>query len=63
MTTLILFLKHTQPITKHQMLINSFKTTLLFLKVGPALTFAMREALYSLCEIENEMFPAEQCSH
>ncbi|EMH6405424.1 TPA: tagatose-bisphosphate aldolase subunit KbaZ [Providencia rettgeri] len=33
------------------------------LKVGPALTFAMREALYSLCEIENEMFPAEQCSH
>ncbi|WP_265497539.1 tagatose-bisphosphate aldolase subunit KbaZ [Providencia rustigianii] len=33
------------------------------LKVGPALTFAMREALYSLCEIENEMFPSEQCSH
>nr|WP_301538149.1 tagatose-bisphosphate aldolase subunit KbaZ [Providencia rettgeri] len=33
------------------------------LKVGPALTFAMREALYSLCEIENEMFPAKQCSH
>lgn len=33
------------------------------LKVGPALTFAMREALYSLCEIENEILPAEQCSH
>ncbi len=32
------------------------------LKVGPALTFAMREALYSLCHIENEMLPVEQRS-
>ncbi len=32
------------------------------LKVGPALTFAMREGLYSLCDIENTMYPAEQRS-
>lgn len=33
------------------------------LKVGPALTFALREGLYALCEIENVLFPAAQCSN
>jgi len=33
------------------------------LKVGPALTFALREALFSLCAIENEMLDPEECSH
>ena len=32
------------------------------LKVGPALTFAMREALQALSSIETELVPAEQCS-
>ncbi|CRL61155.1 tagatose-bisphosphate aldolase subunit KbaZ [Proteus penneri] len=32
------------------------------LKVGPALTFAMREGLYALCSIEETLFPQEQCS-
>jgi D-tagatose-1,6-bisphosphate aldolase subunit GatZ/KbaZ len=32
------------------------------LKVGPALTFALREALFALERIERELFPAEQCS-
>jgi D-tagatose-1,6-bisphosphate aldolase subunit GatZ/KbaZ len=32
------------------------------LKVGPALTFAMREALFSLARIEEEIVPAEKCS-
>lgn len=32
------------------------------LKVGPALTFALREALFSLCHIEEEMYGPEQCS-
>lgn len=32
------------------------------LKVGPALTFAMREALFSLCAIEDDMFGAEHRS-
>ena len=33
------------------------------LKVGPALTFALREALFNLCAIENEIYPAEQRSN
>ena len=32
------------------------------LKVGPALTFAMREALDALARIETELLPGEQCS-
>jgi D-tagatose-1,6-bisphosphate aldolase subunit GatZ/KbaZ len=33
------------------------------LKVGPALTFAMREALDALARIETELLPVEHCSH
>jgi len=33
------------------------------LKVGPALTFAMREALTGLSQIEAELVPPWQCSH
>jgi len=33
------------------------------LKVGPALTFAMREALFALAQIEEELLPAGICSH
>lgn len=33
------------------------------LKVGPQLTFAMREALYALCAIEDEIVPVEQRSN
>ncbi|MFZ3387918.1 tagatose-bisphosphate aldolase subunit KbaZ [Buttiauxella gaviniae] len=32
------------------------------LKVGPALTFALREALFSLAAIERELHPAHKCS-
>lgn len=32
------------------------------LKVGPALTFALREALFSLSAIERELLPAHKCS-
>ncbi|EDF8599897.1 tagatose-bisphosphate aldolase [Salmonella enterica] len=32
------------------------------LKVGPALTFALREALFSLAAIEEELLPAKTCS-
>lgn len=32
------------------------------LKVGPALTFAMREALYALADIESQLIPEENCS-
>lgn len=33
------------------------------LKVGPALTFALREGFYALCNIEQALFPAHQCSN
>ncbi|MGC8857203.1 MAG: class II D-tagatose-bisphosphate aldolase non-catalytic subunit, partial [Anaerolineae bacterium] len=33
------------------------------LKVGPALTFALREAAFALAMIENELFSAEERSH
>jgi D-tagatose-1,6-bisphosphate aldolase subunit GatZ/KbaZ len=33
------------------------------LKVGPALTFAFREAIFSLEMIEKELFPQERCSN
>lgn len=33
------------------------------LKVGPALTFALREALYALENIERELLPDDQCSN
>ncbi|MCW9717010.1 tagatose-bisphosphate aldolase subunit KbaZ [Avibacterium sp. 21-599] len=33
------------------------------LKVGPALTFALREGLYALCAMEEYLFPAAQCSN
>jgi len=33
------------------------------LKVGPALTFAMREVLYGLALVETELLPAEKHSH
>ncbi len=32
------------------------------LKVGPALTFAFREAVFALGNVEKELFPAEVCS-
>jgi D-tagatose-1,6-bisphosphate aldolase subunit GatZ/KbaZ len=33
------------------------------LKVGPGLTFALREALFALAAIEDELVPATDCSH
>lgn len=33
------------------------------LKVGPALTFALREGLYQLEEMERVLYPQSQCSH
>jgi D-tagatose-1,6-bisphosphate aldolase subunit GatZ/KbaZ len=33
------------------------------LKVGPALTFALREALFNLCAVENEMYSASERSN
>jgi D-tagatose-1,6-bisphosphate aldolase subunit GatZ/KbaZ len=42
----------------HEMVRDHFA----ILKVGPAATFALREAMLSLCRIEEELVPAGQCS-
>lgn len=33
------------------------------LKVGPALTFGLRETLFALCAMERELLPDDECSH
>ena len=46
------------PHSLRQLVIDHFA----ILKVGPALTFALREALFSLAAIEEELLPAKACS-
>lgn len=46
------------PQSLRQLVIDHFA----ILKVGPALTFALREALFSLAAIEEELVPAKACS-
>lgn len=46
------------PQSLHQLVKDHFA----ILKVGPALTFALREALFSLAAIEEELLPAKTCS-
>jgi len=43
----------------HEMVRDHFT----ILKVGPAATFALREALLALCQIEDELVPADAASH
>ena len=43
----------------HEMVRDHFA----ILKVGPAATFALREALLALCQIEDELVPADRASH
>jgi D-tagatose-1,6-bisphosphate aldolase subunit GatZ/KbaZ len=47
------------PIALGQMVADHFA----ILKVGPALTFAFREAIFGLALIENELFPTEERSN
>lgn len=47
------------PESLRQLVIDHFA----ILKVGPALTFALREALFSLASIEEELLSAKACSH
>ncbi|KFC07322.1 tagatose-6-phosphate kinase [Trabulsiella guamensis ATCC 49490] len=46
------------PHALRQLVIDHFA----ILKVGPALTFALREALFSLAAVEEELLPAKACS-
>jgi len=49
-----------QPQNRYQQLVQQHFA---ILKVGPQLTFALREALFALCYIEQQLVPVEQQSH
>lgn len=49
-----------QPQSRYQQLVQQHFA---ILKVGPQLTFALREALFALCYIEQQLIPVEAQSH
>jgi D-tagatose-1,6-bisphosphate aldolase subunit GatZ/KbaZ len=54
---------HSTDYQKRQALKNLVRDHFAILKVGPALTFAFREAAFALAMMEKELLPAEACSH
>ena len=54
---------HSTDYQTQQALYQMVKDHFAILKVGPALTFALREALFSFAMMENELFPAEERSN
>lgn len=58
----LVFEAHSTDYQTPQSLRQLVKDYFAILKVGPALTFALREALFSLAAIEEELLPAKTCS-
>ncbi|SQI69416.1 D-tagatose-bisphosphate aldolase, class II, non-catalytic subunit [Salmonella enterica subsp. houtenae serovar Houten] len=58
----LVFEAHSTDYQTPQSLRQLVKDHFAILKVGPALTFALREALFSLAAIEEELIPAKTCS-
>lgn len=58
----LVFEAHSTDYQTPQSLRQLVKDHFAILKVGPALTFALREALFSLAAIEEELLPAKACS-
>ncbi|AUV51949.1 tagatose-bisphosphate aldolase [Raoultella planticola] len=58
----LVFEAHSTDYQTPQALRRLVKDHFAILKVGPALTFALREALFSLAAIEEELLPAKACS-
>ncbi|ECZ5008393.1 tagatose-bisphosphate aldolase subunit KbaZ [Salmonella enterica] len=58
----LVFEAHSTDYQTPQSLRQPVKDHFAILKVGPALTFALREALFSLAAIEEELLPAKTCS-
>lgn len=58
----MIFEAHSTDYQTPQALRQLVKDHFAILKVGPALTFALREALFSLAAIEEELLPAKACS-
>ena len=61
-TSGIVFEAHSTDYQKPQAYKVLVQSGFAILKVGPALTFAMREALYALAAIENELLPSRAAS-
>ncbi|EAQ1568089.1 tagatose-bisphosphate aldolase [Salmonella enterica subsp. arizonae serovar 41:z4,z23:-] len=59
---MLVFEAHSTDYQTPQSLRQLVKDHFAILKVGPALTFALREALFSLAAIEEELLPAKACS-
>lgn len=58
----LIFEAHSTDYQTPQALARLVKDHFAILKVGPALTFALREALFALAAIEEELLPARACS-
>ena len=58
----LVFEAHSTDYQTPQSLRQLVKDHFAILKVGPALTFALRETLFSLAAIEEELLPAKACS-
>jgi D-tagatose-1,6-bisphosphate aldolase subunit GatZ/KbaZ len=62
-TTPFVYEAHSTDYQTTENLRNLVRDHFAILKVGPALTFAFREAVFDLTLVENELIPAQQCSH
>jgi D-tagatose-1,6-bisphosphate aldolase subunit GatZ/KbaZ len=58
----LVFEAHSTDYQRESALHDMVRDHFAILKVGPAATFALREAMLSLCRIEEELVPAGQCS-
>jgi tagatose-1,6-bisphosphate aldolase non-catalytic subunit AgaZ/GatZ len=56
-------MRRTPPTTRPARPIARWRDHFAILKVGPALTFALREAIFALAQMENELVAPEQRSH
>jgi len=59
----IIFEVHSTDYQPRESLQSLVRDHFAILKVGPALTFAFREAAFALAKVEAELFPPVQCSH
>lgn len=62
-STPFVFEAHSTDYQNRADLVNLVRDHFAILKVGPALTFAFREAAFALAAIENELIPSERSSH
>jgi len=62
-TTSLVYEAHSTDYQGRENLRNLVRDGFAILKVGPALTFAFREAAFALALMEDELLPADKCSH